>query len=224
MTVDHYTGECLKELFRNVHSIEELIEQLINLSVQLNEISVNAAIASGHFDHQAKIFNEIAKQIEITSSFILNLSERSKELTSKISTQILSSLVCSDQREHFSTALNKTREPTNRSAIQHVSYRLREKISDQLYTASLSLSHLKPEYENLVQIVNRLFSISTSLRILANTADENEGLSFLSIAESIEKSSNEALNHGKVFCDFITRIQTSLTERCDCMRGELDAA
>ncbi|GEM_PF-1635982 len=224
MIDEHYTGECLKDLFRNTHCIESLLEQFFHLGTRLREISVNAAIASGHVESQSKIFSEIAKQIGSTSTLIAQLAERSKTITSQVSTRVLACIVDSGQREHFSFALRSIRESYNHTTVRHVCLELSKKISDQLHEAQLALSHLKPEQDGLRQVNNRLSSIVVALRVLANTAAHGEGTFFLSIAESIEETSDVATKICGSLQETVALINAALSERCACMRGELNAA
>lgn len=221
---ENYTGGCLKELFRNIHSIEELLEQFIHLGKALSEISVNAAIASGHVESQSKVFSEIARQIGASSTMIAQLSERSKKLTSQMSTHVLSCIISSTQKEHFLSSLKRIEDEKNSLTVKKVCGKLSVEILNRLHEAQRSLSHLKPAHDYLKQVINRLSSIIVSLRVIANTADNGEGSFFLSIAESIEETSMRATNGGILLYQYISKINTLLTERFACMKGESDAA
>lgn len=221
---NHDTGECLKELFRNVHSVAELMGQLSHLSTQLREISVNAAIASGHVESQSKIFSEIAKQIGSTASLLVQMSERSKKLTSQISTKTLTCILNTAHREKFALALANISSEANRRSVTNVCTDLAHAISKELEEAHLFLARLKPEHDSLTQVINRISSIVISLRVLANSAEHGEASFLLAIAESLQETSDKAADHSAAIWNSINHIEASLVERCNCMKGEANAA
>lgn len=224
MTNELSTDDCLKELFRNIYRIHALTNHLTKQSATLSETSVNAAIAAGHTGTQSKVFNEIAKQIGVNSTLLLGSIERIHKFTDPMTAQSLESLIKSGHREKFFQVLPQISEGTNQKFVREVSRSLSASISDLLERSQENLAYARLEQVRIKQVIKRVWSISVNLRISASMAEIGEQTFFTSIAEGLEKIAIGTAELVENLTIVIVTVESSLTDRCQCIKGELHAA
>lgn len=188
--------ESLRKLFRGIHSIHELATQLNGEAATLKEISVNAAIASGHVGSQSKVLSEIARQIGLVSDLVAQHIAKTHHHTGKMSSQALDCIVQSSRYSTFMKARNLMSRSPTLTLVREVCEQITASIIRQLDEAQEQLDCLKPEIENLKQLMNRVWSIVLSLHVSAGMAENGEDAFLNSIAEALEKvtqTTNEQL-------------------------------
>ncbi|MGZ6371076.1 MAG: hypothetical protein ACXWPM_10025, partial [Bdellovibrionota bacterium] len=164
-------SDCLSELFRDAYRIHELASRFRRQARDLQEISMNAAIASGHAGNQSKVFGEIAKQIGIVSTALQETIEEVHGHTGSMSNRMLDCIVRSGQREKFVQGLALLGSDSGIRSMERVKADIDHEIWFLLDEVQRHLVLLRPQELRVRQLVDRVWSVVLNVRITAGETD-----------------------------------------------------
>jgi len=212
-------GSCATAIFQDLYRLHKLSSVLQKSSVALQEISVNASIASDHSGHGSKVFKEIAKQIGLLSVL---LNDEIKKMDSHLSIMIKSLLQVIgklSRKRKLIRCMNFLGPSKNYMHVYNVQETLGLEVDVTLDETHAELVFMKIELERFKQLVNRVWSIEISLRVSATTVHSGDEIFYLSIAEAMKSMATET----SVVLDDVAKLNNSvdirLINRCGCIKG-----
>ncbi|MFA6236306.1 MAG: hypothetical protein WC635_03175 [Bacteriovorax sp.] len=201
------------------------MSKILSLCDKLREISTNAAIASGHTTNQSKVFSEIAKQIGISSQQFSSGVERILKCLGPMNKKILECIILDEQRTKMVQTIYLLKTDTNRDHLLNHVAKIEWEIFQLLNLAQEDLAKIKPEATQIRQNAHRAWSIVMALRVSAGTQeDEEASVFFSSIASALDSKVEESLQSVELMMSILKSVDESLSVRCHCMRGEVNAA
>lgn len=216
------SNECIIGLFREAYRIQDLATQIQKQADILKEISMNAAIAAGHSGEQARVFIEIAKQIGNIALYLNETIVGIHEKTTFMSNRLLQCVLIDGRREKFIQSLNRLETESNMAIVKRVVSEISNELYELIQVIQSKLTFLKPEQERLKLLINRIWSITTSLRISSNITQSGESVFYLSIAEALEGMGVETSKLVEELTRTISRIEQKLRARCEREGGNFD--
>lgn len=211
--------EVLEVLFQNAVSIHELTIRLKSEVSKFREVSMNAAIASGHCSGQSRVFAEIAKQINAVSALQNETIHCIQSHISFVTNHMLKCIVKSDQLKKMSEAGEKIHERHNLELVYGVRDELNREIEVLLSQVLARLAYLCPEQETLKVLINRVWSVVLSLRVIANAGKEDEEPFCLSIAEALTEMNDEMLQIVERITRTLELMKERLTSQYESLQG-----
>ncbi len=206
--------KCLHKLFRDSHCIHELTSLLQEQSINIQEISMNAAVAAGQSGNQSRVFAEIAKQIGMISSLMIETISEIQITTGKMNNRMLECIVKSAQYNQFSIAQELLKEPKNRELVEQTIDELVRSMVQLLEASARDLQSIKTHYRHLLLVNNRIWSIAMNLKISANMVEAEERSFFSSIAESLEQMNVKTVELAQEFSRVTRTVEEGLGQRC----------
>jgi hypothetical protein len=216
--------EFLKSTFVKFYEVHEVANRLEHQSGVLSEISMNAAVASENIGNYGKIFSEIARQIKLISEAIDDSIERIHELVGSMSSNMLQCITGSYKLQKLIEAYRGVERDSNQFRIREVNDEIVSQIRELTFKTWVELAHLKPEFERLKQVVDRIGTLTLSLKVSASFSEQGEEAFSLSIAESLEKLVHHSAQSISDLYHLIDVLNRSLESQCCDVKGDLHVA
>ncbi len=218
-------SKLLKKIFRDSHLIQEATIRYQQQARELQEISVNAAIAAGHCGDQSKVFSEIAKQISAISVHLSETIGRIQVHTGFTTGQMLEAIILVTRRQKLNMAIELIlSESVNLRKVLKVRDMTDTEISEIFEEVVGRLFLICPETEKIRILMNRIWSVITNLKIMANMDDRGDGHFYLSIAESLHSLTEEMGDLSQSMIVTLTEIKDNLETGCLEVRGSQNVA
>jgi hypothetical protein len=216
--------EYFNDLFRRFYQIHDLANQIEKQSRILNEISMNAAVASAHTGGQSKVFSEIANQIGIISGHFKKTIEKIHIHTGAMTNFMLHCIISSVRYDKFSRVREEVHGDGNQLRIQEVLIEYETKLVINLSNGCKEVDFIRPEISRLKQGLDRVWALIMSLKVSASLSDNGEEAFFMSIAESLDQMADETSRHLDHLMEIILLLYRDIEATAEAEKEKFDAA
>lgn len=131
----------------------------------VEDISVNASIVASQTGNKARVFFEIASQIEKTSRKMHAKIDMIIHVTSKLIETVLASKIAQYHIENYQRVQVSTQKSANVRLIDAVTTRLKKQVALGFIQFSNGIKTLEAQFKVFEFLINRIFVALTALRI-----------------------------------------------------------
>lgn len=189
MTTEHHTanngyGSVVKQIFVDSNALRENLLHFHTEARAVQEVAMNAAVAAGQTGSHARVFTEIATQIERTARKILAATDRARVQTDAAATASLRAVRAMTFLNKY-ISVERTITGANRILLDAPMSTLSRQVANDLSAVLSRLNRCEAALRTMRQLHYRLFGALSSIQVEAIQLSCSELATIESLAESL---------------------------------------
>lgn len=181
-------NQLVGQIFAECNRSREVLGNIVKITEQVQEISMNAAVSASHTGNHIRIFTEIARQIHLTTQKILGYASCARSEIDQVSNQILKAVLNQSHLQKYQSAAADIQGERNSEILTATIGKLEADVMEKIQSVYFGLFRCQAFIKNLIQMQNRIFAILNSMKIESISLNDQEQIIIQSLTENLEES------------------------------------